>query len=179
MISRSNTVNLSNMPAISEEVYKSGSNPADDSLASRLSTLSIGELTDEWKITRFETTPPACLGFPDDRPISDTYFQMSSYIVAFANGPFKYLESSYVSPLSGKTRPLRIYGRTSLFFHTYFHKLTRLHSYFGLYSPGSILPWRQGKMFAAVREGLRCRIPSSKARHSCCKWTRLHVNDVD
>jgi len=93
MISRSNTVNLSNMPIISEEVYKPGSSTAVDSLASRLSSLSIGELTDEWKVTRFETTPP-----------------MSSYIVAFANGPFEYLESSYVSPLSGKTRPLRIYA---------------------------------------------------------------------
>jgi aminopeptidase 2 len=110
MISRSNTVNLSNMPVISEEVYKSGSDSADDSLASRLSTLSIGELTDEWKITRFETTPPASLAFLDNCSLSDTGVQMSSYIVAFANGPFKYLESSYVSPLSGKTRPLRIYG---------------------------------------------------------------------
>lgn len=35
---------------------------------------------------------------------------MSSYLVAFANGNFEYIESSYVSPLSGKTRPLRIYG---------------------------------------------------------------------
>ncbi len=35
---------------------------------------------------------------------------MSTYLVAYANGPFEYLESSYVSPLSGKERPLRIYG---------------------------------------------------------------------
>ena len=35
---------------------------------------------------------------------------MSTYIVAFANGPFEYVESSYKSPLSGHTRPLRIYG---------------------------------------------------------------------
>lgn len=36
---------------------------------------------------------------------------MSTYLVAFANGHFEYLESSYTSPLSNKTRPLRIYGR--------------------------------------------------------------------
>lgn len=36
--------------------------------------------------------------------------QMSTYIVAYANGHFGYLESSYTSPLSGATRPLRIYG---------------------------------------------------------------------
>ena len=36
--------------------------------------------------------------------------QMSTYLLAFANGEFVHLESSYKSPLSGKTRPLRIYG---------------------------------------------------------------------
>ena len=35
---------------------------------------------------------------------------MSTYLVAYANGVFEYLESSYTSPLSGKTRPLRVYG---------------------------------------------------------------------
>jgi aminopeptidase 2 len=36
--------------------------------------------------------------------------QMSTYLLAFANGEFVHLESSYKSPLSGKTRPLRIYS---------------------------------------------------------------------
>ena len=36
---------------------------------------------------------------------------MSTYIIAYANGPFKYLESSYKSPLSGAVRPLRLYGK--------------------------------------------------------------------
>ena len=36
---------------------------------------------------------------------------MSTYLVAYANGVFEYLESSYTSPLSGKTRPLRVYGK--------------------------------------------------------------------
>lgn len=36
---------------------------------------------------------------------------MSTYIVAYSNGPFEYLEGSYKSPLSGKVRPLRLYGQ--------------------------------------------------------------------
>jgi aminopeptidase 2 len=35
---------------------------------------------------------------------------MSTYLLALANGQFAHLESSYKSPLSGKVRPLRIYG---------------------------------------------------------------------
>ena len=35
---------------------------------------------------------------------------MSTYLLALANGKFVHLESSYKSPLSGKVRPLRIYG---------------------------------------------------------------------
>lgn len=38
------------------------------------------------------------------------FVQMSTYIVAFANGPFTYIEDSYKSPLSGKSRPLRVYS---------------------------------------------------------------------
>lgn len=90
MISRADTVNLSNMPALSEEVYTPSSDDSSD-LASWLSQLSFAD-GEEWKITKFQATPP-----------------MSTYIVAFANGPFVYLEDSYTSPLSGKVRPLRVY----------------------------------------------------------------------
>ncbi|KAF9650846.1 hypothetical protein BDM02DRAFT_3217429 [Thelephora ganbajun] len=89
MISRANTINLSNMPVESEKVYSTGTDSSDNSLASSLAALSIGEVNDQWKITRFEKSPP-----------------MSTYLVAYANGVFEYLESSYTSPLSGKTRPL-------------------------------------------------------------------------
>ena len=40
---------------------------------------------------------------------------MSTYLVAYANGVFEYRESSYTSPLSKKTRPLRIYGMSMSF----------------------------------------------------------------
>ena len=58
MISRTNTVNLSNMPVASEKVYSTGADSVDDSLASSLAALSIGEVNDQWKITRFEKSPP-------------------------------------------------------------------------------------------------------------------------
>jgi aminopeptidase 2 len=58
MISRANTVNLSNMPVESEMVYSTGINTSDDSLASSLAVLHIGEVNDQWKITRFEKSPP-------------------------------------------------------------------------------------------------------------------------
>ncbi|KAI0713398.1 peptidase family M1-domain-containing protein [Earliella scabrosa] len=89
LVSRVNSVNLSNMPAISDEVYRPESVAKDSWLAKKMSTLADAG---QWKVTKFETTPP-----------------VSTYLVAYANGPFEYLESSYKSPLSGKIRPLRIY----------------------------------------------------------------------
>ncbi|KXN83489.1 Aminopeptidase 2, mitochondrial [Leucoagaricus sp. SymC.cos] len=90
LISRVDTTNLSNMPAVSEQVITPNylASQGDSGNKALFSGLRDGE----WKITKFETTPP-----------------MSSYIVAFANGHFEYLEDSVVLPLSGKTLPLRIY----------------------------------------------------------------------
>ncbi|GLB35338.1 putative aminopeptidase [Lyophyllum shimeji] len=94
MISRADTVNLSNMPAISEQVYsRAAAKPIEPSGLAEL----FSSLDETWKITHFETTPP-----------------MSTYIVAFANGPFKYLEKSVTLPLSGKTLPLRVYATADL-----------------------------------------------------------------
>ncbi|KAJ8587988.1 hypothetical protein M405DRAFT_277524 [Rhizopogon salebrosus TDB-379] len=95
MISPSDTVNLSNMPIASEEIYKPKATPVGDpSLEALFSTLAIADSSQaQWKISKFETTPP-----------------MSTYLVAYANGRFAHLESSYKSPLSGKVRPLRIYS---------------------------------------------------------------------
>ncbi|KAJ7905297.1 leucyl aminopeptidase [Mycena olivaceomarginata] len=92
MVSHADTINLSNMPAISEEIYEPGSSASNQS--SEMSTL-LSSLPSEqkWKISKFQTTP-----------------KMSTYIVAFANGPFVFLEQKVVMPLSGKTVPLRIYS---------------------------------------------------------------------
>ncbi|KAK0197309.1 leucyl aminopeptidase [Armillaria mellea] len=89
MISRADTINLSNMPSNSEKVYVPG-NAEFSVLEEKFPSLRT--LDGEWKVTTFDTTPP-----------------MSSYIVAFANGPFSYLESFAKMP-SGKTVALRIYG---------------------------------------------------------------------
>lgn len=89
MVSKANTVNISNMPATSEKVF-SPNDHAD------FKTL-FDDINEEWKITKFETTP-----------------LMSSYLLAYANGPFEYLESSAKMPLSGRTIPLRIYATKDL-----------------------------------------------------------------
>jgi len=85
MISRSETVNLSNMSAISEGAIGQTSN-LEGFFAS-------GEDTTGWKVTQFGTTP-----------------RMSTYIVAFANGDFASLKDQVKMPLSGKTIPLRMYS---------------------------------------------------------------------
>lgn len=99
MVSRADTVNLANMNAVSEEEYTPSLQDSTDTvswLASKLAQLTTGE-PEKWKITTFAPTPP-----------------MSTYIVAFANGPFAFLEDSYTSPLSGTARPLRVYTTPDL-----------------------------------------------------------------
>ncbi|KAG6832426.1 hypothetical protein H0H87_001586 [Tephrocybe sp. NHM501043] len=94
LISRADTVNLSNMPATSEDVYTpAAAKPNEHPDLAKL----YSSLDDTWKITQFQSTPP-----------------MSTYIVAFANGHFEHLESSVKMPLSGKTIPLRIYATTDV-----------------------------------------------------------------
>ncbi|TFY57887.1 hypothetical protein EVJ58_g6753 [Rhodofomes roseus] len=97
MISRADTVNLSNMSVESERVFDPKAGPTDDAIAwlsERLASLGVSQgESEKWKITQFVKSPP-----------------MSTYLLAFANGHFEYLESSYTSPISGKTRPLRAYA---------------------------------------------------------------------
>ncbi|KAJ7911598.1 leucyl aminopeptidase [Mycena leptocephala] len=89
MVSQLDTVNISNMPATLEAVYDQTS-ALDPDLASLLSHLSNDGA---WKITEFQKTPP-----------------ISSYLVAFANGRFSYLEKKVEMPLSGRIIPLRVYA---------------------------------------------------------------------
>ncbi|KAI0050503.1 leucyl aminopeptidase [Auriscalpium vulgare] len=83
LVSRADTVSLSNMSVLDEPVVP----------AAGVQGLFAGVAEKEWTVTKFATTPP-----------------MSTYIVAYANGPFVFIESSYKSPLSGKVRPLRVYA---------------------------------------------------------------------
>ncbi|KAG5645001.1 hypothetical protein DXG03_007278 [Asterophora parasitica] len=90
LISRGDTVNLSNMPSISEEAYSPAlAKPNEHPDLAKI----YASLDASWKITQFQSTPP-----------------MSTYIVAWANGHFEYLEKFVALPLSGKELPLRIYA---------------------------------------------------------------------
>jgi len=80
------------MSSVSEEVITPNHQVFKDD--SGYKALFSGLRDGEWKITRFQDTPP-----------------VSSYLVAFANGPFEYLEDSVFLPLSKKTLPLRIYSQ--------------------------------------------------------------------
>lgn len=89
LVSRTGTVNLSNMPAVEEKKW--------DGKVVFQNGVELGQgITNapesEWTLTKFEKTP-----------------LISSYLVAWANGEFEHLEDSYKSPLTGKTIPLRIY----------------------------------------------------------------------
>ncbi|SAM58350.1 probable AAP1-alanine/arginine aminopeptidase [Ustilago bromivora] len=54
--------------------------------------VSSSTASDDWTLTEFATTP-----------------KVSTYLVAWANGPFVSLESSYTSPLTGKVIPMKVY----------------------------------------------------------------------
>jgi aminopeptidase 2 len=59
LVSRSDTVSLSNMPVITEEIY--GPNSTGNGALKEFLVSLAGEhelVSDGWKITRFETTPP-------------------------------------------------------------------------------------------------------------------------
>lgn len=59
MISRANTVNLSNMPVASEEVFEpSVSFGRSQWLSDKMEKLALD--ADKWKITHFQTTPKVC-----------------------------------------------------------------------------------------------------------------------
>ncbi|KAJ7489700.1 leucyl aminopeptidase [Mycena galericulata] len=96
LVSRTGTVNLSNMPALSEGSYDPVKEPLEESFGADKNPA-------EWITTRFGTTP-----------------KMSTYIVAFANGPFVHLESSFTSALTGRVCPVRIYATPDLIDQAHF-----------------------------------------------------------
>ncbi|OSX62014.1 hypothetical protein POSPLADRAFT_1143568 [Postia placenta MAD-698-R-SB12] len=100
MISRADTVNLSNMSVESESTYEPGSLDATGAVVwlTKLASPAISGTAagDKWKITRFQTTPP-----------------MSTYLVAYANGRFEHVETTYTTnfALDVKRRVLPIYEK--------------------------------------------------------------------
>ncbi|TCD68931.1 Aminopeptidase 2 mitochondrial [Steccherinum ochraceum] len=94
MISDADTINLSSMPSTSEAPFTPNSSVSNLWLQEKLVTATAGA---KWKITEFQKSP-----------------RMSTYVFAFANGAFDYIEDSYKSPLSGQVRPLRVYATSEL-----------------------------------------------------------------
>ncbi|PWY97439.1 putative AAP1-alanine/arginine aminopeptidase [Testicularia cyperi] len=105
MIHRKETVPLANMNVVSS---KDISQVEQDKLL-RATELGLDELSlkagktegktevsssasNDWTLTEFATTP-----------------KVSTYLVAWANGPFVSIESSYTSPLTGKVIPMKVY----------------------------------------------------------------------
>lgn len=104
MVHRTPTVAVANMP-ISEAARPISQ--AEQNQLLRLSELGLdtssissplgkvsmlGEEQDEWSLTSFDTVP-----------------KLSTYLIAYGNGPFVHLTSSYTSPLSGDKIDLKIY----------------------------------------------------------------------
>ncbi|KZT61396.1 alanyl aminopeptidase [Calocera cornea HHB12733] len=87
LISRAGTVSLSNMDV-------EASRPIDDVALSSLffPEFALHPIDGEWSCVTFAPTP-----------------KMSTYLVAWANGPFEYLESSYQSAITGNSVTLRVY----------------------------------------------------------------------
>lgn len=94
MIHRSQTVPLANT-AVSAPA-KPISLPEQESLlrSKELGLTGVKLPTDapDWSLTQFATT-----------------VKMSTYLVAFANGPFAHISSAYISPLTGEKVDLKVY----------------------------------------------------------------------
>ncbi|GAA5899974.1 hypothetical protein JCM8208_005555 [Rhodotorula glutinis] len=119
LISRVGTVSLANTEVVStKHLGPGGAFPRTDLLADKFFTADTdkevvgktvktegetkpteaapaqsGDFKDDWEITSFAKTP-----------------KVSSYLVAWANGEFEHVESSFTSPLSGRQVPLRVYA---------------------------------------------------------------------
>lgn len=93
-ISKKGLVSLANMPAESVNEGVSEITPFKEEVANKTDAAPASSSNNsEWHSTKFGKTP-----------------KISTYLVAWANGDFKHLESSYTSPLSGRKVPLRIYA---------------------------------------------------------------------
>ncbi|KAN0060302.1 Aminopeptidase 2 mitochondrial [Thecaphora frezii] len=104
MIHRKDTVALANMNVVSskditqaeqDKILRAAELELDTSKVEAGKTEGKTETStasDEWTLTEFATTP-----------------KVSTYLVAWANGPFVSIESSYTSPLTGKVIPMKVY----------------------------------------------------------------------
>lgn len=96
-MSRKDLVSLSNTQVTNTYLSLDGTMPTlQDFHLNGFNTTTLSEEGEDqsgWNVCLFATTP-----------------KMSTYLVAYANGDFKYTESSYLSPLTKETIPIRIYA---------------------------------------------------------------------
>jgi hypothetical protein len=78
---------------------------------------------------------------------------MSTYLVAFGNGPFEFVESAYKSPLSGVVRPLRVYG-APVCPPDARQRCSRLSSHAGSHTEVQIRLGSQGEGASYLRKGV-------------------------
>ncbi|WFC99442.1 Aminopeptidase 2 mitochondrial [Malassezia yamatoensis] len=91
MVHRDDTVALGNMNVKEEHaVDKQGIERALEIDELHFLSPDLGQSA--WKLTEFATTP-----------------KISTYLVAWGNGEFKYIEGSYTSPLTQRKVPMRVY----------------------------------------------------------------------
>ena len=91
MLHRTNTTALANMPSVRSQhvdVAQVAKLLHIDDL--HLDMSALGD--DSWTLTEFAKTP-----------------KMSTYLVAWANGVFRYIEGAYTSPITGQQVPMRVY----------------------------------------------------------------------
>lgn len=101
MLSKKDTVSLSNTQVIGS-YPSSGDLPTLDEFAEKSTEEEKGPAAaakqdgkdfSSWVLTKYALTP-----------------KMSTYLVAWANGEFEHIESSFKSPLTNKTVPIRVYA---------------------------------------------------------------------
>lgn len=101
LLHRKGTTALANMPALDakpvsdsevEALLRAKELELDIDQVKPPADASLKTEKSEWELTSFDVTP-----------------KMSTYLVAFANGPFLHIDSSYTSPLTGKVIDVKVY----------------------------------------------------------------------
>ena len=102
---------------------------------------------------------------------------MSTYIVAFANGPFVYLEDFYESPLSQTRHQLRIYGKRVYHSPNLYHGFIVLLRYSnpGFDRTRSFRLGRDKEGSTGVRTNVWDRVPPSKVGYLDRRFGFLYV----
>lgn len=110
----------------------------------------------------------------DERALTSAFF-LPTDLLTFASGPFEYKEDSYVSPLTGKTVPLRVYA-TSDIIHQVSYALEVTKNAVPLYEKMFDIPYALPKLDSLVASDFDAGGESSVSRRrSFCSFPRSIV----